>query len=211
MSSSNLNTISRADGRVMNACENVNNEDNRNNVGYALNDDRNEIINEENEIQNGSIVLERRTDRELKHEGKLEETNKVGAIRTCSTNVHGFGGNNEIKTDQMTKTIDQMSIDVIIINETNCKWNNVTIEKLRNKLTRVSKDVRINTSNGKEHELTKNDYLPGGTLIVTIGKLSSCIVESTKKENKLGKWNKNEKKYNEKDNYNKLMQTTRWV
>ena len=57
----------------MNACENVNNEDNGNDVGCMLNDNVNEIWNEENEMQNGSIVLERRIDRELKHKGKLEE------------------------------------------------------------------------------------------------------------------------------------------
>ena len=57
----------------------------------------------------------------------------------------------------MTKTIEEMSIDMIMLNETNCKWNTRTIKKLRNKLTRVSKDVKINASDSKEHELTKND------------------------------------------------------
>ena len=107
-------------------------------------------------------MLERRTDRELKNKGKLQETKKGGVIRTCSTNVHGFGGNNDIKTGQMIKTIEEMSIDVMMLNETNCKWNTRTIENLRNKLTRVSKDVSINTSDSEERELTKNDYLPGG-------------------------------------------------
>ena len=39
----------------------------------------------------------------------------------CSTKVHGFNGNNEIKTEQMTKTIEEMSIGMMILNETNFK------------------------------------------------------------------------------------------
>ena len=46
MKSSNLNRIFRDNGRVINACENVNNEDNGNNASCVLNDNRNEIKNE---------------------------------------------------------------------------------------------------------------------------------------------------------------------
>ena len=56
-----------------------------------LNDNRNEIRNEENEMKNEIIVLERRTGRELKHKGKLEEMKNRGAIRTQSKNVNVFG------------------------------------------------------------------------------------------------------------------------
>ena len=91
MSSSNLHRISRADGMVMNAYKNLNN------AGYMLNYNRNEIRDGENEMQNRSIVLERRTDRELKHKGKLQETKKGGVIRICSTNVHGSRGNNDLR------------------------------------------------------------------------------------------------------------------
>ena len=132
-------------------------------------------------MQNEITVLETTTDRELKHKGKLEEKKRGREIRTCSTNVHGFGGNNDAKTEQITKVIEQMSIYFIILDGINCKWKTKNIEKLRNQLTRVSKDVNINVHDSKEHELTKNNYLPGGALKVTIGKLSSCIVESTKK------------------------------
>ena len=61
----------------------------------------------------------------------------------------------------MKKTIEEMSIDMIMLNETNCKWHTRTIEKLRNNLTRVSKDVSINASDSKEHELAKNNDFPG--------------------------------------------------
>ena len=82
-----------------------------------------------------------------------------------------------------------MSIGMIILNETNCKWNTRSIEKLQNKLNRVSKDVNVSTSYSKQHELTNNYYFPGVTLTATIGKLSSYVVDSTKKDDKLGKWN----------------------
>ena len=36
-------------------------------------------------------------------------------------NVHSFGGKDDIKTEQMIKKIEDMSIGVIIINKTNCK------------------------------------------------------------------------------------------
>ena len=67
MSLSSSDRISRADGRGVNACDNVNNENNGNATNYMLNNNRNETMNEENKMQNESVALERRTDRELKH------------------------------------------------------------------------------------------------------------------------------------------------
>ena len=55
--------------------------------------------------------------------------------------------------------------------------------------SRVSKDVNMNISDSKELELTKNDYLPGGTLTSAFGKISRHIVESAKREDTSGKWN----------------------
>ena len=34
-----------------------------------------------------------------------------------STNMHGFGGNNNAKTEQIMQTIEEMSIDVMLLNE----------------------------------------------------------------------------------------------
>ena len=66
---------------------------------------------------------------------------------------------------------------MMIVNETNCKWNVRTIDNLRNKVVRVGKDVNVSASDSKEYELTKNDYFPGGTLATTFGKLSSYVIE----------------------------------
>ena len=52
------------------------------------------------------VVVERRKDRELKHKVKLEEVKRGSSTRMCSTNVHGFEDNNDIKTEQMIKTIE---------------------------------------------------------------------------------------------------------
>ena len=49
-----------------------------------------------------------------------------------------------------------MSIDMIMLDEINYKWSTRTIEKLRNKLAMISKDVDTNASDSKDHELTKN-------------------------------------------------------
>ena len=57
---------------------------------------------------------------------------------------------------------------------------------MRNNIGRVSKHVSMKTSDSKEHELTKNDRLSGGTLTATIGKLSSYVAESTKKRTSWG-------------------------
>ena len=46
-----------------------------------------------------------------------------------STNVHGFGSDNDIKTEQMIKTIEEMSIEMMMINEKNASG---TLELLKN-------------------------------------------------------------------------------
>ena len=80
MSLSSSNRISRNDGRGVNAYDNMKNENNGNPTNYVLNNNRNETMNEENTIQNEIFALERRTDRELKHKGNLEETKKGGSM-----------------------------------------------------------------------------------------------------------------------------------
>ena len=110
-----------------------------------------------------------------------------GTARSHGTSVNGFGWNNDIKTEQMIKTIEDLSIDMIMLSETNYKCNTRKIDKTRNKFMRTSKDVIISTSDRKDHELTQNDYLPSGTLITVFRKLFSCAVQTSKASGKLGK------------------------
>ena len=74
---------------------------------------------------------------------------------------------------------------MMMLNEKNCKWKTITIEILRRQVSRVSKDINMSTSDSNEYDLINNDYLPGSTLTSAFGKLSSFIVESTKREDKL--------------------------
>ena len=87
MSLSSSNVIFRADGGCVNECNNVNNENNGNAAYHMLNNNGNEMMNEENAMQNESVVLERRTDRQLKHKGNLDEIKREGQckcrVRTC--------------------------------------------------------------------------------------------------------------------------------
>ena len=62
-----------------------------------------------------------------------------------STSVRGFGGKNDIKTEQMIKIIEEMSTDMIMLNNANCKWNTITIENLRHKFSRVIKKSNMIT------------------------------------------------------------------
>ena len=62
-------------------------------------------MNEENVMQNESVAFERITDIKLRHKVNLKETKKGGSMQTCSPNMNGFGDNNDIKTEQMIKTI----------------------------------------------------------------------------------------------------------
>ena len=73
-----------------------------------------------------------------------------------------------------------MNIDMIIINEKFCKCNARIMCHLRKKIERVSKDMNMSTSDSKDHELTKNDHLPGGTLTSTFEKSSSHVIELKK-------------------------------
>ena len=70
-------------------------------------------------------------------------------MRMHSTSVYGFGVNIYAKTEQMIKKIKEMSIDMTMIKETNCKRNKRTIDDLRKKLGRVNKDNNMSMSDSK--------------------------------------------------------------
>ena len=63
--------------------------------------------------------------------------------------MNGFSGKNDVSTEQMTKTIDEISIDMMMLNEKNYKWNTRTICNSINKLGRVSKDINMSASDSK--------------------------------------------------------------
>ena len=56
-----------------------------------------------------------------KTQRKTRRNKKGGVMRVHRKNVHGFGGNNDIKTEQLIKTIEEMSVHMIMLNELNCK------------------------------------------------------------------------------------------
>ena len=99
-----------------------------NNVNHVLNANANDTNFRENETQAENVEVEPRNDRELKHRGKGNDTKEKGITRTCSANVHGFGGNNDVKTEQIMQTTEKMNADMTLLNETNCKWNTRTVD-----------------------------------------------------------------------------------
>ena len=115
-----------------------------------------------------------------------------------STNKHGFRGNNDNKTNQIIKTIEDASIDTIIINETNYKWISSTIDNTWNEFVSASNDVSTSTSDRKYNYLTQNYYLSSVTLATTFGIFSIYVVETSKTSDKLGKWNTLDLKYENK-------------
>ena len=52
----------------------------------------------------------------------------------------------------MIKIIEDISIDMMMLIDKNCKWNTRTIENLRNKLGIVNKCINTIKSESKEHD-----------------------------------------------------------
>ena len=43
--------------------------------------------------------------------------------------MHGFGGNNDTKIEQITQTIEEMKIDMMLFNETNFKSSTRKVDR----------------------------------------------------------------------------------
>ena len=102
------------------------------------------------------------------------------------------------KTEEIMQIIEEMNVNMTLLNRKNFNWSTMKVDKKQRKFISASKHLRMNHLDGKEHELTPNNYLPGGTLTTMFGNLSSYVVETSKTSDKIGQWNSIKLKHEKK-------------
>ena len=174
---------------VMRIC-NVNeneciNESNINNNNYDTQD------NDNNRNKRTIIRMKPSDNKEkiLYNEGYIDYTKRINNTRILMINPHGLRENADFKIEQLIQGINQHNIDIIMLSETNCKWNTSNIAKMKTKFQSIHRNIEINSSDTQEYDITQTSYLPGGTLTGIFGKYSNQIITKEHYKDQLGKWN----------------------
>ena len=146
---------------------NVEGEDNVNPERQRMSQDQNLITN----------FVQR--EESIRNEGYVD-TMKLGEnIRMLALNVKGINPWNEEKMEMFLTSIEEHQIDIMILNETNTKWNPANIDKMEQNLKRLGREIKTHTADSKSWKLTASNHLPGGVLTVFRCKSRSLLIEET--------------------------------
>ena len=121
----------------------------------------------------------------------IEYINNVKAssnIRILSLNPNSINPNNEEKINMLIQSCQNKKIDVLLLSKMNVKWTASNIEKMKIKLLTINKNAQISTADSKDHDLTENDWLLGGTITAFTGNIVSIFDSTLTLKDLLGKW-----------------------
>ena len=62
-------------------------------------------------------------------------------IRILNINPNGLRETADLKIQQLTQSISKYDLDIIILNETNCKWTTLNQSKIKKKLMKIHKNI----------------------------------------------------------------------
>ena len=98
-----------------------------------------------------------------------------GIVRMLSLNPNGCKPCNELKSNMLSQVIKKLSIDIIMMQETNTKWTTRNISKIKYNVKTIDRESVIVTADSNEWEVSKSDYLSGGVCSIFFRKCSSFI------------------------------------
>jgi len=82
--------------------------------------------------------------------GYIDQCKSAGNVRILSLNPHGFRPYDEQKTIMMKQAIEKLSIDVILLQETNTKWTSRNISKLESNVRLIDRESVLFTADSNE-------------------------------------------------------------
>ena len=154
---------------------------------YLRNTNTNE--NESNiRLRNPSIREYFQKEEEIKHDGYIDERKLRENIRILAFNPNGCNPNDRVKMNHLKKAIEKYQIDIVMMNETNTKWDTVNVSKMERNIKKISRGAQIIAADSKQWNLNNNSYLPGGVLMIIFERCKPFIDKKTIKLGKLGNW-----------------------
>ena len=100
-------------------------------------------------LSNPSIREYFQEEDEIKNAGYIDERKMCRNIRILAINPNGYKLNNMVKMSHLMTAIKNYEIDVVMMNETNTKWDTVNISKMERRMKRVSRGAQIITADSK--------------------------------------------------------------
>ena len=88
----------------------------------------------------------------------------------------------------LIEACNKYSIDAMILSETNIKQSISNHKKMRNKLSKLNKNIELIIADSRDYELTSIDQLPGGIITCLWGQIVLIINSSKTYRDKLGQW-----------------------
>ena len=61
----------------------------------------------------------------------------------------------------LKESIDKCQIDILMMNETNTRWNSINVSRMESKMKSIDRENCVVVADSKEWDATPNDYLPG--------------------------------------------------
>jgi hypothetical protein len=124
----------------------------------------------------------------FENKGAISDVKSPNNIRILSINPNGCSPNNQPKMVMMKEAIEKYQLDVILMNETNTKWNAVNVSRIEKKMRSIDRENCTFTADSQEWKMTNSDYLPGGVMSVFFSKCSPLIDRKKVKIGRLGNW-----------------------
>ena len=157
----------------------------KNNSRSQVNMPENQDMNQQ--IQQPITMYMNQEDRSIKNRGYIDTYKSPWNTRILSINTCGFAPSNNEKIEMIKQKSQELGIDILMLNETNTKWNQINQDKIINKLRCLGREIKVNTADSGRWELTKNEWLPGGVLTSVRGSITSVVSEKVHK-GKYGNW-----------------------
>ena len=92
-----------------------------------------------------------------------------------------------IKITQFVEYFTKNKLDIVMITETNSKWDTRTIEKIKFKMKEIGRNIQVTYIVSKAYNTTRSDWLLGGMMTVIRGNISSLLQKDKVKIDSLGK------------------------
>jgi len=105
----------------------------------------------------------------------IDSIKATGNVRILSINPHGCLPSNTTKINMLKDAIRNYQIDMLLMNETNTKWNMINISRMERNMRGIDREAAIFVADSKEWETTPSDYLPGGVMSVIFSKYSPLV------------------------------------
>ena len=128
-------------------------------MSQASNTDDNMLETQENNqpIQQSIIIYLQNLTKNIRNKRYIDTVKVPFNTRILSINTDRFKPSNEEKIQMIIEVCERLSIDILLLNETNTKWILQNQDKITKHLKRLGREMNVQTADSQKWEITKNE------------------------------------------------------